>query len=71
MSKHINNSELFECKQDEVTHLLMDMAKMTGCQPDLRTCLVVGERRAIMAQAGIRSRKKPQTVGGRYHMSGH
>lgn len=51
-------------------HLLMDMAKMTGCQPDFRTSLIGGERRAIMTHAGMRSRKKPQTAGGRYHMSG-
>lgn len=49
--------------------LLMDMAKMTGHQPDLRTCLIAGDRRAITIQAGIRSRKNPQTIGGRNHMS--
>lgn len=47
----------------------MDMAKMTGCHPDLRTSLIATERRAIMTQAGMRSRKKQQTAGGRYHMS--
>ena len=49
--------------------LLMDIAKMTGSQPDLRTCLIAGERRAMTIQAGIRSRKNPQIVGGRNHMS--
>lgn len=51
-------------------HLLMDMAKMTGCQPDFRTSLTDGERRAIMTHTGMRSRKQQQTTGGRYHMSG-
>lgn len=46
------------------------MAKITGCQPDFRTSLIGGERRAIMTHAGISSRKKPHTAGGRYHMSG-
>lgn len=49
--------------------LLMDMAKMTGSQPDFRTCLIAAERRAITIQTGMRSRKKPQTAGGRNHIS--
>lgn len=48
----------------------MNMAKMTGCQPDFRTSLTDGERWAILTHSGMRSRKKPHTAGGRYHMSG-
>lgn len=50
-------------------HLLIVMAKITGCQPDFRTSLIAGERRAITTHAGIRSTKRPHTMGGRYHMS--
>lgn len=49
--------------------LLMDIAKMTGSQPDFSTGLIAGERPATAIQTGISSRKKPQTVGGRNHMS--
>lgn len=48
----------------------MDMAKMTGCQPDFRTSLIGGERLATITHTGIMSRKKTHTAGGRYHMSG-
>lgn len=47
----------------------MDMAKMTGCQPDLRTSLTGAEPQAMMTHTGRRSSRRQHTTGGRYHMS--
>lgn len=52
-----------------LTDLLMDMATMTGCQPERRTSLVWGFCRATSTQRGISAKKNRHTRGGRYHIS--
>lgn len=56
-------------ENDDLPYLLMDMARMIGCQPDFRTSLVGGEFVAIITHAGMRSRKMLHITEGRYHMS--